>query len=97
MTAVSVNLTDGKSRPLSAEECSWFEAPLTIAEQISIVEVVFWGARHIRQTSQGPQQGAWIHLVRSRTARQFPLDGLSVEVSVDELPVYESWLAAQGV
>jgi hypothetical protein len=83
----SVNLTDGRSRPLDDTEVAWFSAPLIITGKLVILEVVFWSQPYQR----------WIHLVRDHTERIFNPDHPALEVTVDEMPHYEQHLRKIGL
>jgi hypothetical protein len=97
MTAVSFNLTEGKSRLLSAEEAGWFDSPLILGGPLTLVEVVFWGPRYPRTLPTGHVElGAWVHLVRVATPRVFDPSQQSIEVSIDDLPQWEAWMHANA-
>lgn len=72
---LSLNLTTGTHTAVAADG---YGAPMFVTEDMVVLEVVFWS--HVYNT--------WIVLVRDRTAREWPADGTSREVSVDELAYY---------
>lgn len=88
-----MNLTYGSSRVLDDVEASWFDSPLVLSGKIVIAEVVFWGPYYPRDVFGTLDLGAWVHLVRARTPRHFALESKAVEVAVDELPAWESWIS----